>query len=144
MNHSMAVRAHGPQVFDWINHVLTGYLREWSAVMDVNELRQCGPVDRSEVEPADAAPAAVMLNAPATGLRVALVGVHGDCTNGSLDETGRRHLFGQCELGKGNSCRRRCRAVIGLRLGAVGRLRSTIRVRGEAVNSKRSGSLWVQ
>jgi len=121
MEYSMAVWTDRPQVLDRIDQVDPSDFRQRAEVVNVDVPLRHLPIPRSEAETADTACAAVGRDALPTGLRVALVGVHCDCADGSLNETGRRNLIGQCEPRSGDGCRSQCRAVVGLRIFASGR-----------------------
>lgn len=82
MQHGMTVWAHWDQVLDRVYGVLTTAIRDRKAVVDFDEVLADFSIAVREIEAADKTFAAVLPDAGASGLWVALV-AHGVCRRGS-------------------------------------------------------------
>lgn len=86
MDHGMAVGTYRTKIQNRIYDVLTTDLCERAQVVHMNHAFSCGTVNYPEVNAADAASSAVMLQAKSTCLGVSLVGVDGDLNCSTFDK----------------------------------------------------------
>ncbi len=78
MNHRMAIRANGYQVFNWIDLVFFANLPNRNDVVNVNKSFAKSSKYFGKIESADRANMAVMCDASCTSFRIALVSVNRD------------------------------------------------------------------
>lgn len=86
MKHRVAVGANRPQISDRIDRALALGFRHRSHVMHVDEAIAEPLIPLGELKSTDEATAAEVRNAPASGLGISLVGVHGHTDRLPFDE----------------------------------------------------------
>lgn len=93
---SMAIRTHGPQILDRIDRVCRFDFRERSQVVNVDEAFGYRSVDLAEVHGTDRAIRSVGCDTLTPRFWIALEGVDGDGSGGTLDDSFRpEHFFGE-------------------------------------------------
>lgn len=91
MDNSVAIRAHGYEMFDWVHLILDADPRQWLDMMDVDETIRKRTVNGSEIKTTDLATGSVMFDAPGSRCRITLVCVDPDLPNRTLHQAlGRR------------------------------------------------------